>query len=176
MRVQKIVPLAQALAGKVKGLAAVSAASAIVLWTLLVEPWAWANGVTWGAALVALVGLALLLLPAAAALVGYLTLQDVLTLPSRLRAAAAETTGQAKEAITTRDTRKRGRLLGFFRAIWAARSLVLDSKGAWLKAVAAARVVRLASLPFVLGLLAAFALNFAVITAAVLTVLLKAIF
>ena len=45
----------------------------------------------------------------------------------------------------------------------SARGFVLESKGAWAKAATAARVVRLAKLPFVLGTLGLFALNAAVI-------------
>lgn len=173
---RRLVPVAQALVGKVKAVAIVSAVAALVLWGLLFRPLTWTQGASLGSVALALVVLLVLLIPAGAALVGYLTLQDVLTLPARLRSAAAETTGQTKDALTAREPSKRRRLFSFFRAIWAARSLAVDSKGAWLKAVAAARVVRLASLPFALGLLAAFALNFAVIAAAVLAVLLTVLF
>ena len=57
-------------------------------------------------------------------------------------------------------------------AVWRLRALVGETQGAWLRALALARMARLASLPFALGLLAAFALSFVVIAAAVVALVL----
>ncbi|MEL6616230.1 MAG: hypothetical protein AAFQ43_10855, partial [Bacteroidota bacterium] len=138
--------------------AAVSAASAGVLW------WALARGLldSGGGWLVALVLLAVLLLPAGAAWLLGLTLHDIMTLPERLRSGAVAAAAQSREALAG-TPEAGGRLFGTIRAIWAARGFVLESKGAWAKAATAVRVVRLAKLPFVLGLLGLFAFNLVVI-------------
>ena len=175
-RLRGLTPLVRSLVGKVRGLAFVSGASAVVLWSILFAPWQWGSGTPLDGIAARVLLLALLLVPAAAAYVGHLMLRDLLDLPARLRATASETVGEAKDALVSGDRAGRARLFGFFRAIWAARGLLLDTKGLWVKMAATARLVRLASLPFVLGLLAAFALNFAVIGAALLAVVLVAVF
>lgn len=175
-RVQRLVPFVRRILGTVRVVGTVSAGSAVVLWALLVEPWTWTAGVGLDTAVLSLIGLAVLLIPAGAAFLGALTLEDLLALPGRLKAMASETVDHAKTMVTPGDVEKKRRAFGFFRAIWSARSLVLDSKGAWLKAVALVRLGRLASLPFALALLGAFALNAVVIGAAFLAVLVVIVF
>jgi hypothetical protein len=68
-----------------------------------------------------------------------------------------------------------GRLLGVFGVLWRLRGVVGDTQSSWLKTLALVRFARLASLPFALALVAAFALNFVVITAAFFAVLLALI-
>ena len=136
----------------------------------LFNPHRWIGGVTGQWAAQAAVVLLVLLIPAGAAFVGHLTLKEILDLPQKLKTAASGAAGHVKEVVVPTKERKRGRLFGFFKAIWAARGLVLDSRGAWGTAVAAVRLARLASLPFVLGLLITFALNFVVIALAVVAV------
>jgi len=168
-RLQRLLPLVRALVRQTKRLAAVSAASAVVLWLVLARPWDWGASPPAGGHVLPFVGLLVLLVPAGAALLGAYTLADLLALPARLRASALETTAQAQEALATPG---RGRLFGFARAVWGIRALVLDAQGGWLKALALARLARLASLPFALALVAAVALNFVVVAAAVVVVLL----
>lgn len=139
---------------------AVSAVCALILWWALVSPVVLGvGGASW---LVAIVVLGVLLLPAASAWLLGLTLNDILTLPERLRGGAIAAASQSREALAA-SPEAGGRITGVIRAIWAARGFVLESKGAWAKAATAARVVRLAKLPFVLGTLGLFALNAAVI-------------
>ena len=166
-RVRRLVPLVSALVRQTKRLAAASAVSAVVLWLVLARPWGM-HGPEAGYAL-PLVGLLVLLVPPGAALLGALTLSDLLTLPGRLREAAGETTAHARGALGPEA--EGGRLFRFARAVWVARALVLDAQGGWLKALAVARLARLASLPFALALVAAVALNFVVIAAALVAVL-----
>jgi hypothetical protein len=169
-RLRRLLPLVGGLVRRTKRLAAVSAASAVVLWLALARPWRWGVDPPEDGYALAVVGLLVLLVPAGAALLGALTLGDLLRLPAQLRGAAAEAAGHARGALAGGPAR--GRLLGFARAIWGARALVLDAQGGWLKALALARLARLASLPFALFLVAAVALNFVVIAAAALAVLL----
>jgi len=169
-RLQRLLPVVRSLSGKVRTLSIVSAGSAVVLWWIWFDPHRWVGGVTREWAALAIVVLLLLLVPAAAAYVGHLTLKEILDLPQKLRSAASEAAFHTKEVVSPTVGRKGGRLFGFFRAIWAARGLVLDSKGAWGSAAAAVRLARLASLPFALGLLVTFALNFVVIAVAVVAV------
>ena len=140
--------------------ALVSAISAGVLWWALAGQAAWGLGAAaWGPAL----GLAVLfLIPAASAWLLGLTLHDILTLPETLRQGAVAAAQTSREALTDK---RRGRIVGLISAIWAAREFVMDSKGAWAKAAMAARVVRLAKLPFILGLTGLFLLNGVVILA-----------
>jgi hypothetical protein len=168
-RVRGLLPLVHALVRQTKRLAVVSALSAVVLWLLLARPWAWGAAAPEVGYFGAFVVLLVLLVPAGAALLGALTLSDLLTLPGRLRASAAASAGQAREAL---ETPGQGRLFTFARAVWGVRALVLDAQGGWLKAFALARLARLASLPFALALIGAVALNFVVIAAAALAALL----
>lgn len=169
-RLQRLVPVVRSLAGKVKTLSVASAGSALVLWWIWFDPHLWLGGVSGQWVAISVVVLLALLIPAAAAFVGYRTLQEILNLPGKLKESLAETQGQAKEVATSGEISKRGRLLGFFKTIWSARSLIIDSQGAWGKAIAAVRLARLASLPFVLGLLVTFALNFVLIAVTVVAV------
>ncbi len=106
----------------------------------------------------AVIGLILLLPAAAVALAGW-TLADVARLPGQLRQAALQAAG--REAPEARGSR----VLRVVKSLWAARGLALLTRGGWLKAVGALRFVRLASLPFALGLVAFVALNGVVIVA-----------
>ena len=140
---------------------ATSAVSALVLWWALAGDAVMAGGRAWVPALLVL---AALLVPAGAAWLLGLTLHDVLTLPETLRRSASAAAVESREALAASGA-KGGRIAGLVRAVWAARGLVLESQGAWAKALAAARVVRLAKLPFALGLVGLFALNGVVIAA-----------
>lgn len=147
-----------------------SAVSAVVLWWALMRGLILGVGpASWGPALGFLV---LLLLPAGSAWVLGLTLNDILTLPETLRKSATVAASASRGALRGEADTKRGRLLGVIGALWAARGFVLESRGAWAKAATAARVVRLARLPFVLGLVAFFALNGVVIAAGLLALVL----
>ena len=168
-RVRRLLPFVEALVRRTKRLAVVSAGSAVVLWAILTRPWAWTLGAPEGGYTLPLVGLLVLLVPAGAALLDALTLGDLLRLPAQLRGAAADTAAHARGAVARGPSGRR--LAGFARAVWGARALVLDAQGGWLKALALARLARLASLPFALALIAAVALNFVLIAAAVLAVL-----
>lgn len=174
-RLTRLLPSVRGLVRAAKRLAAVSAVAAVVLWLVLVDvPALWpASGYT----VEAVLGLALLLVPAGGTLVAAYTLEEVLALPARLRAVpgqlrdvAGEARGHAA-ALARPEERRRG-LLGFFGTVWRLRALVGETQGAWLRALALARMARLASLPFALGLLAAFALSFVVIAAAVVALVL----
>ena len=169
-RLQRLLPVVRSITSKVRTLSIVSAGSAVVLWWIWFNPHRWIDGVSGQWAALAVGVLLVLLIPAGAAFVGHLTLKEILDLPQKLKGAATGAAGHAKEMVVPTDEKKGGRLFGFFRAIWAARGLVLDSKGAWGTAVAAVRLARLASLPFVVGLLITFALNFVVIAVAVVAV------
>ena len=173
-RVQKLLPLVHGLVRRTKALAAVSALSAVALWALLFEPWQWNVDPPTGGYAFPVLALLLLFVPAAAALLGALTLNDLLSLPAQIKGAMADTAGQARGALAKGG--EGGRLFRLARALWAARALALDAKGGWLKAVAAARLVRLASLPFALALVGAVALNGFVIAAAVVAVLVAVVF
>ena len=172
-KLARLLPLVRGLVRQTRRLAAVSAASAVVLWLLLARPWDWGAGSPVLGYAFSVVGLLVLLVPAGAALLGAATLSDLLGLPARLRLSATGTTAQAQEALTTPG---RGRLLGFARAVWSARALVLDAQGGWVKALALARLARLSSLPFALALVGAVALNLVVIAGAVVAVLLALAF
>jgi hypothetical protein len=172
-RLRRLLPLVRALVRQTRRLAAVSAASALVLWLVLVRPWTWGAGAPEGGLGPPLVGLLVLLVPAGAALLGALTLRDLLALPGKLREAATETAGHARGALGSSASEEEGsRLFRFARAVWGARALVLDAHGGWLKALALARLARLASLPFALLLIVAVMLNFVVIAAAAVAMLL----
>ncbi|MEM6327561.1 MAG: hypothetical protein AAF791_10625 [Bacteroidota bacterium] len=150
----------------------VSAGSALVLWWALAgEAVLSLGGAAW---VVALGFLLLLLVPAGAAWLLGLTLRDVLSLPETIRRSASAAAQASREALRSdgNQKKKRGRVLGVVSALWAVRGFVLDSRGAWAKAATAARVVRLAKLPFTLGLLGLFLLNGAVILAGLLALVL----
>ncbi|MDX1440436.1 MAG: hypothetical protein R3284_11095 [Rubricoccaceae bacterium] len=165
-RLQRLLPVVRSLTGKVKALGVVSAASAVVVWGVWFDPHTWLQDFSASWAAFSGLILLMLLIPSGAAYVGYRTLNSVLDLPGKLREVTAETTTLTKEALESRGRPRHIRIFAFFRAIWAARSLVLDSRDTWGKAVAAVKLARLASLPFVVALLGTFALNFAVIALA----------
>lgn len=142
--------------------ATVSAISAGVLWWGLVKGVVLGIG---GASWVLALGLLLvLLIPAGAAWLLGLTLHDVMTLPETIRRSASAAASVSREALRSEAAQQKGgRILGVISALWAVRGFVLESRGAWAKAATAARVVRLAKLPFALGLVGLFLLNGVVI-------------
>ena len=179
-RVRGIVPIALRLVGKVKTIGIVSALAALVLWAILFGSMAWPLTNQSPLAYVALLAL---LAPAAGTFIAVLTLREVIDLPNRLKALPGKlssTVGDvASEATTVAGSAAGGkgkRALGFFGLLWKLRGIVEDTRGSWLRTIALARFAKLASLPFFLWLLGAFALNFVVIAAAALAVLLTAIF
>ena len=149
---------------------AVSAVCAAILW------WAIVRGTVLGLGasswVPALGFLLLLLVPAGAAWLLGLTLHDILTLPETLRQSAVSAASASREALRSERPTRGGRIAGAIGAVWAARGFVLESRGAWAKAATAARVVRLAKLPFALGLVGLFALNGVVIAAGLLALVL----
>lgn len=174
-RVRGLTPVVRGLVGKVRTVGIASAISAVVLWVILFGAMAWPLT---NQSYVAFVALAVLLVPAAGTFVAVLTLREVLDLPNRLRAlpgTVRETALDVKDravSVAVPDGAGRGqRTLGFFSVLWRLRGIVEDTRGSWLRTLALARFAKLASLPFVLGLLGAFALNVVVIAAAVLAVL-----
>ena len=144
--------------------ALVSAAAAALILIAVGDAIGWGEGSVLG---LAVIGMGLLLPAAAAALAGW-TLADVVSIPGQLREAALQATGRASGP---RGARRGSRLLSVLRSLWAARGLALLSKGTWLRAVGAVRFVRLASLPFALGLVALFALNAVVIAGGLVALL-----
>lgn len=180
-RLRGLLPLVQRLVGKVRAVGMVSAVAAVVLWAVLFGAVVWPLSLkTAGAVVVLLV----LWLPAAGTWLAVLTMREVLALPDRLRAlpgrvldSAGETVAHAADVARPSDgTPRSGRLLGFFGVLWRLREVVGDTRGTLMRTVALARAARLASLPFVLLLLGAFALNFVVIAAASLAVLALVLF
>lgn len=176
-RLQRLVPLVHSLIGKVRVVGVASAGAAVALWVVLFGGVVWPLSVKTAGALVVL---AVLLVPAVGTWFAVATMREVLELPARLRAlpgrvldSAAETTAHAASvARPPEGERRSGRVLGFFGVLWRLRGAVGDTRGTLVRTVALARAARLASLPFVLVLLAAFALNFVVIAAAIVGVLL----
>ncbi len=161
--------------GKVRGVGIVSAVAAVVLWAVLFGGVVWPLSVRTVAALLAL---GVLLVPAGGTLLAVLTLNEVLDLPNRLRALPGQVRDSAVDAAEgTADVVRPGgpkrsrRLFGLFGVLWRLRGVMGDSRGTLARTVALARAARLASLPFVLALVAAFALDFVVIVAAVVAVL-----
>lgn len=179
-RVRGIAPTVRGLIGKVRAVGAASAVAAVVLWAILFGARAWPLT---DQSFIAFVALAVLLVPAAGTFAAVLTLREVLALPDRLRAlpgtlreSAVDVKDRAASVASPADGRSRtGRALGFFGVLWRLRGLVEESRGSWLRTLALARFARLASLPFFLWLLAAFALNFAVIAAAAVAVFVAAL-
>jgi hypothetical protein len=163
-RLGRVLPLVRRAERTARRIAAVSAGGGVVLTGAL----AWAD-VRSGELepFVALVFLAVVLVPAGLTWLGAAVLRDLAALPARLRTGAAGTAGRARAAVARPpDGARGGRVAGVFRALWAARGLALDARAGGLKVVAAARLLRLASLPFLALLALAFALNFVVIAAA----------
>lgn len=179
-RVRSLTPTVQGLVGKVRAVGIASALAAVVLWAIVFGASAWPIS---GEAALAYVALAVLLVPAVGTFVAVLTLREVLALPERLRSlpgtlrdTAVDVKDRAASVARPEEGRSRtGRALGFFGVLWRLRGLVEDTRGSWLRTIALARFARLASLPFFLWLLTAFALNFAVIAAAAVAVLVAAL-
>lgn len=175
-RVRGVTPVVRGLIGKVRAVGMASAGAAVVLWAVLFGASAWPVTAETVAALLVL---GVLLGPAAGTFLAVLTLREVLDLPARLRSlpgALRETAVEVKDRAATvagasEGRGRAGRVLGFFSVLWRLRGIVEDTRGSWLRTLALARFARLASLPFALGLLAAFALNFVVIAAVVVAVL-----
>ena len=179
-RVRSVTPVVQRVIGKVKGVGIASALAAVVLWAVLFWQTAWPLS---DQSPVAFFFLVLLLLPALGTFVAVLTLREVLDLPNRikalpdtLRSTVGDLSGEATAVTSSASGSKGKRALGFFGLLWKLRGIVEDTRGSWLRTIALARFAKLASLPFFLWLLGAFALNFVVIAAAALAVLLAVIF
>ena len=179
-RVRGIVPIVRGLIGKVRAVGIVSAGAAVVLWAILLGDAVWPLSAQ---TLLAIIALAVLLVPAAGTFLAVLTLREVLDLPGRIRAlpgavrdSATEAGSQLADVAGAETQRRSRRVLGFFGVLWRLRGIVEETRGSWLKTLALARFARLASLPFALALVGAFALNFVVIAAAVLAVVLVLVF
>jgi hypothetical protein len=159
----------QGLAGKVRNLAVLSALSALWLW------WMMCGGLVWplsARVLLALPVLFLLLVPAGATFLAWLSLEDVLALPDKLTAIPDEARDHVEELAAPAEVGRTRRLLGFFVTVWRIRAFLLGSRDTLLKTVALARAARLLSLPFVLLVLGAFVLDFVLIAIAALVLLL----
>lgn len=102
---------------------------------------------------------AALLVPAGAAWLVGSALGDLRRLPGDLAATASAAAQQLGAA-----GRPRG-LVGVVGALWAARHVLVASRAGWGRAVAAARLVRLVRLPFLVGALGLFLLNGVVLVA-----------
>jgi len=179
-RVRGLVPIVRGLIGKVQAVGVVSAGAAVVLWVILLGDVAWPLSAQ---TLVALLGLGVLLVPAAGTFLAVLTLREVLDLPGRIRSlpgavreSASEAGSQLADVAGADGQRRSQRVFGFFGVLWRLRGIVEETRGSWLKTLALARFARLASLPFALALVGAFALNFVVIAAAVLALVLVLVF
>lgn len=157
-KIGRVLPSVEALVRTAYRMAAVSAVAALVIVAALTEAvGGWAG---W----IGVVGLLLLLPAGGTALAGW-TLADLVRIPGQIRSAALATAGRGGAP------RQGSRIVRFVKALWAARGLALVSKGAWLKAVGALRFVRLASLPFALGLLGLVALNGVVVLGGIVAAL-----
>jgi hypothetical protein len=149
--------------------AGVSAVAAVVLAVSLEWPSLVTGSVDWP---VALAGLGVLLVPAGLTWRGVGALRELLTLPSRLRTGAAEAAERARAVVA--ETAPRGTRMGsFVRALWAGRSLASEVRRGALSIGTAARLFRLTRLPLVLLMAAGFVLNFVVILAALVAVVLR---
>ena len=162
-RLGRLIPRAEALVRFAYRTAAVSAAAALAILAAVLDAVGSADA---SPGVVVVLSLVLLLPAGAAALAGW-TLADLVSIPSQLREAALQATGHATEV----PRRKGSRLLAVVRSLWAARGLALLSKGTWLRGVGAVRFLRLASLPFALGLGALAALNVVVIAGGLVALL-----
>ena len=150
-RLDRFVPAVRAAVRAAWRTSAAGALGAAAVWAALFERSLAAGGVSWG---VAAVVAAVLLVPSgAAALLGW-TLGGLVALPGEIRDAARGV------AVPTRAAG----VGGLFRTVWALRGLVSGSAEAWART---AGLARLASLPFVLGLLALVALNGVVVVAGI---------
>lgn len=170
-RVRGVLPVVRGLIGKVRAVGAVSAVAAVVLWAVLFGAAVWPVTLK---TLGALVALGILLVPAAGTFLAVGVLREVIALPGRLRAlpeAVRDSAREAREHASAEGQSRSRRLVGFFGVLWRLRGIVGDTQSSWLQTLALARFARLASLPFALGLVVAFALNFVVIAVAAVAVL-----
>jgi len=179
-RVRGIVPVVRGLIGVVQRVGIVSVGAAILLWVILFAEAVWPPSLYTALAIFAL---GVLLMPAVGTFLAVLTLGEVLDLPTRLRAlpgvvreTASEVESHLAESDAAEERSRRVRMMGFFGVLWRLRGIVEDTRGSWLSTLALARFARLASLPFAFSLVAAFALNFAVIAAALVAALLTILF
>ncbi len=163
-RLGRLLPGVDALVRFAYRTAGASVVAVALILAVAIDAVGWTEGTRLGLALLA----AVLLLPAAAAALAGWTLADLVSIPGQLRDAALQASGRASEA---RGARTGSRLLAVGRSLWAARGLALLSRGTWLRGVGALRFLRLASLPFALGLLALFSLNAVVIAGGVAALL-----
>jgi hypothetical protein len=158
----QVLPAAESIVRFVYRMATVSAVAAAVVVLALIDlfPAAAASVSLWWLVLAYLV----LVIPAGAtALLGW-TLSDLMKLPGQIREAALSAARGAAQGVSdVAKAPRKSRLVSVFRAIWAARGLAMGPRDVLTKTLAAARFVRLASLPFVLALVALFVVNGAVI-------------
>ena len=155
-RLGRLIPGVDTLVRSAYRTAGVSAVAALIIVAAVADALGGGRASVGALALLA----AVLLLPAAAVALAGWTLADIVSVPGQLRDAALAAAGRGRE---TSEERRGSRLLGVVRSLWAARGLALLSRGTWLRGVGALRFVRLASLPFALGLLVLVGLNAVVI-------------
>ncbi|MFN3596592.1 MAG: hypothetical protein ACK41D_04905 [Rubricoccaceae bacterium] len=160
-RVDRLVRFAYRVAGA-------SALSALVLWWVLVGRLAAGGRLSWFAA-----GAFLLLLcvPAGATWVAGKTVAELAALPGRLREQALAA-AQGSVRGLRREARSGPFAVGLLRALWAARGLLAGGQATWARAASLARLVRVASLPFLLVLSVLMLLNVVVIPAGLVALVL----
>lgn len=156
-RLGRVLPRVDRLVRFAYRVAAASALSALALWWVLVGRVAAEGRLSWFAA-----GAFLLLLcvPAGATWVAGKTVAELAALPGRLRDQAL-----AAARGTAQSARSGPFAVGLLRALWAARGLLAGGRATWVRAASFARLVRVASLPFLLVLSALMLLNVVVIPA-----------
>jgi hypothetical protein len=170
VRLGQAMPLLRRAEKGARGVAKVSAAAAFVL-AVTLEWGALRTGtVDWP---VAIAGLVVLLVPAALTWLGVGTLRALLTLPGRLRTGAAEAADYAR-VVATQSAPRGTRIGGFLKALWAARTLAMDARGA-LNVGTAVRAFQLTRLPLLVLMALGFMLNFVVIAAAVVALIVVAV-
>lgn len=174
--IRTLVAAARTVIGSLRWLALAAAAAALLLWAALFAGWLVEPAPRPLLALLA--GLALMTPPAGAGL-AVLLLNEILALPRRIRgipAGAAAASRTAREELRQGSTRRR--VLSGSLLLWRLRGVLLTGRGTWLKAVGAARLASLASLPL-LGFMAVSLLLCTVLVAAggvaALLILLRAI-
>ncbi len=169
-RLQPVVQVAAAIAGKVRFQAIVSGIAGVWVWGVLFYPFAFFERV-WFLVL-GVVMLGLLLMPATVLLLFWAGLRELISVPDKLVAAAGEgevQSGALLEAVADKKERwKARRLWRFFRIVLNLRSLILDSKGLLLQF---ALVARVANPVFIAVLFVSFVLSLLLILAAVIAVL-----
>ena len=166
---QPITEKVHSILGRVRGIVVVYLAGAVALWLVLVLPGgvdvSWVLGFS-------LLGLLILMIPAALVFLFYLGLVSVVNLPMRLleKAGVGETHARsmvdtARSADAGTSSERAGKLL---RTLYDVRGLVKDSKGLLLEYTALLRLVN----PFVLAIVGiALAAGFLEVVAAVIGLL-----